>query len=72
MQPKTLWDQILAHMSIQSKFQLYGASKSKALTWKPFSIVAAPQFIERLKQLWAPLYMFQDTLDLKEENKKMV
>ena len=53
MQPKTLWDKILGHMSIQSKFQLSRASEFKTVTWKPFSIVAAPQFTERLKQLGA-------------------
>ena len=55
MQPTTLWDQILGHMSIQSKFQLSRAYKSKMVTWKPFSIVAAPQFTERLKQLCVTL-----------------
>ena len=53
MQPKTLWDKKLGHMSIQSKFQLSRASKSKTATWKLFSIVAAPQFTEQLKQLWS-------------------
>ena len=52
MQPKTLWDKTLCHMSIQSKFQPSRASESKRVTWKPFSIVADPQFTERLKQLW--------------------
>ena len=51
MQPKTLWDQIIGHMSIQS--QLSRASQSKTVTLKPFSIVAAPQFTEQRKQLCA-------------------
>ena len=40
-------------MSILSKFQLSRASESKTVTWKPFSIVAATQFTEQLKQLCA-------------------
>ena len=48
---KTLWDKMLGYVSIQSKFQLSRASKSKTVTWKPFSTVAAPQFTVRLKQL---------------------
>ena len=58
MQLKTLWDKIIGHMSIQSKFQLSRASKSKMVTWKPFSIIAAPQFTERLKQLCVKGYTF--------------
>ena len=53
MQPKTIWDKILGHMSIQSTFQLSRASESKMVTWIHFSIIAAPQFTERLKQLCA-------------------
>ena len=51
MQPKTIWDKILGHMSIQSNFQLSRLSESKTMTWKPFSIVSAPQFTKQLKQL---------------------
>ena len=57
MLPKTLWDKILGHMSILSTFQLSRASESKTVTWKPFFIVAASQFTERLKQLCTPIIL---------------
>ena len=51
MQPKIFLDKILGHMSNKFKLQLSRASESETVTWRPFSIVAAPQFTERLKQL---------------------
>ena len=63
MQPKTLWDKLLGHMSIQSKFTISRA-------WKPFPIVAAPYFTEdqgpwskdqtrNLSRLWSQSYQPQ-------------